>query len=59
MDCAKMLGYNVIQYNSSKTSYHENVVLFNPDDDKIIYKSKPQIHIYRRKEPPQKYLIDL
>lgn len=59
MDCAKMLGYNGIKYNSTKASYIDNVVLFYPENCDIQVHDEPKLNLYRKKESPKYPLIDL
>lgn len=49
MDCTKDLGYNGIKYNSTKTEFEFNIVLFYPEKNKIKYVGKPIIEIFRTK----------
>ncbi len=59
MDCAKMLGYNGIKYNSSKTSVIDNVVLFYPEKVQILAKKEPELRLFRKKQTPSRELMDL
>lgn len=59
MDCTKELGYNGIKYNSNKSSYIENVVLFYPEKVEIKPVGDPELQIHRIKRSRTFELIDL
>jgi len=50
MDCSKKLGYNGIQYNSTKDSYMNNVVLFYPEKVNLEAIGKPNIQQYTKED---------
>ncbi|MCA1026975.1 RES family NAD+ phosphorylase, partial [Cytobacillus kochii] len=56
-DCARQAGFEGIIYNSTRGS-GSNIVLFNPDDEKISPIGKPKVFIYDPKDSIDNESID-
>lgn len=50
MDCAKYAGYNGIKYDSTKSYSAFNIVLFYPENEKIIAVNNPCVIIYSKED---------
>ena len=59
MDCAVMLGYNGIKYNSTKDFANYNIVIFNPESHKIKSLGPPSVESFTGKEKRNKVFLDL
>ena len=59
MDCALMLGFEGIKYNSTKGYSGYNIVIFNPESHKISSIGTPIVESFIREEKSHRDFLDL
>lgn len=59
MDCVIMLGYEGIKYNSTKNYADYNVVIFNPENHKIVPIGAPKVESFAGVEKLHRDFLDL
>jgi len=59
MDCAIMLGYEGVKYNSTKDYADYNVVIFNPERHKITPIGPPKVESFAGVEKSRRDFLDL